>query len=82
MECEVNVDGICLEHISKFKYLGLVFNETGINRSECSRKVARGGRVAGAIRFLNNARDLQLQCVRVMHETLLLPVLIFGCEKM
>ena len=29
------------------------------------------GRVAGAIRYLVNARDLQIECARVLHETLL-----------
>ena len=33
--------------------------------SECSRKVASGRRVAGAIRSLVNARSLQLECDRV-----------------
>ena len=37
-------------------------------------------RGAGAIRFLVNARDLQLECARVLHETLLVPVLTYGSE--
>ena len=41
-----------------------------------------GRRVVGAIRFLVNAMDLQLQCARVLHETLLVPVLIYGSERM
>ena len=36
--------------------------------------------MAGAIRSLVNARDLQLECARVLHETLLVPVLIYGSE--
>ena len=43
--------------------------------------MANGRRVAGAIRFLVNAMDLQLQCARVLHETLLVPVLMYGSEK-
>ena len=27
LECEVNVDGIYLEHVSEFKYLGCVLDE-------------------------------------------------------
>ena len=55
LECEVHVDGICLDHVSEFKYLGCVLDGT-----ECSRKVAGGKRVANAIRSLVNARDLQI----------------------
>ena len=32
------------------------------NGAECSRKVASGRRLAGAIRSLVNARDVQLKC--------------------
>ena len=39
-------------------------------------------RVAGNIRSLVNAKDLQLGCVRVFRETLLVPILIYGSETM
>ena len=39
-----------------------------------------GRKVAGFIRFLVNARDLQLDCVRVMLEGLLVPVQMYGSE--
>ena len=76
LECEVYIDGIRLEHVSELKYLGSVLDESGTDGGECSRKVASGRRVAGAIRSLVNARDLQLDYARVLHETLLVPVLI------
>ena len=41
-----------------------------------------GRRVAGAIRSLINARDLQLMCAKLLHETLLVPVLIYSSETM
>ena len=58
VQCEVYVDGICLEHFSEFKYLGYVLDESGIDEEECRRKVVSGRRVAGDIRSLVNARDL------------------------
>ena len=58
----------------EFKYLGCVLDQSGTDGAECSRKVA--------IRSLVNARDLQLQCARVLHETLLVPVLMYGSETM
>ena len=33
LECEVHVYGICLEHVSEFKYLGCVLDEAGTIRS-------------------------------------------------
>ena len=44
--------------------------------------MANGRRVAGAIRSLVNARGLQLECARVLHETLFVPVLKYGSETM
>ena len=78
MEREVNVDGVRLEHVSEFKYLGCVLDEVGTNGAECSRKVASGRRVAGPIRSLVSVRDLQLECARVLNQTLLRSVLMYG----
>ena len=72
LECEVHIDGIRLENVSELKYL----DELGTDEAECSRKVA------GAISSLVNAMDLQLECTRVVHETLLVPVLMYGNETM
>ena len=49
-ECEVYVDGIHLQHVSKFKYLGCALDELSTDGAECSRKTASGRRVAGVIR--------------------------------
>ena len=78
--CEVHVDGICLEHVSEFKYLGCVLDKSGTGGAECNRKVVSGRRVACAIRSLINAMDLQLEYARILYETLLVPVLIYGNE--
>ena len=57
-------------------------DKSGIDEAECSWKVASGRRVEGAIRSLVNARSLQLECARFWHESLLVPVLTYGCETM
>ena len=44
--------------------------------------MASGRRVAGAIRSLINARDLQLECAKVLHEALFVPVLMYDSETM
>ena len=51
------------------------------NQAECSKNMASGRMVACAIRSLVNSRDLQLECSRVLHETLLVSVLVYGNEK-
>ena len=74
LKWEVYVDGMRLEHVSEFRYLGCVLDESGTNEAERSRKVASGRRVVGDI--LVNTRSLQLQCAKVWHESLLGTVLI------
>ena len=76
LECKINK--VCLG----FKYLGCVFDESGTNGAECNRKVMSENMVTGAIRSLVNIRDLQLEYARVLHETLLVPILIYGNETM
>ena len=56
--------------------------ESGTHEAECSKKVVSGRRVACAIRSLVNARSLQFECARFLHETLLVPVLIYDSEAM
>ena len=57
-------------------------DKLGSDEPECSRKVASGRRVAGAIRSLINVKSLQLECARVFHKSLLVPVLTYGSETM
>ena len=52
--------GINLEYVLEFKYLGCNLDKSATDGAECSRKVASGKRIAGAIRSLVDARDLQL----------------------
>ena len=61
---------------------GCVLDEsgTGTDVAKCSRKVASGRRVAGAIRSLVKARDLQLECAIVFRETLLVAILMYGSD--
>ena len=62
LECKVCVDGMRLEHVSEFKYLGYVLGESGTDEAECHRMVTSRRRVARAIRSLVNARSLHLEC--------------------
>ena len=57
---------IHLEDVSEFKYLGCILGESSVYGAECNRKMASGRRVAGSIRSLVNANDLQLECTRFL----------------
>ena len=59
---------------------GVCFNESRTDNAECLRKVTSGRKVAGAIRSLLNAKDLQFECARVLHELLIVPVLLYVSE--
>ena len=76
--CRWDLFRSCLE----LKYLGCVLDESGTVGAECSRKVMSWRRVAGSIRSLVNVRDWQIECTRVLHETLLEPVLMYVSEVM
>ena len=78
LEYEVCIYRIHLEHVSEFKYLGCVLDESGKDEAEYSIEVLSGRRDAGVIRSLANAKTLQLEFARVLHESLLVPVLKYG----
>ena len=42
--------------------------------------MASGRRTAAAIRSLVNDKSLQLECATVLHDSLLVPVLMYGSE--
>ena len=44
--------------------------------------MACGRRIASAIRSLVSAKDLKLECARILHETFLVPALMHGSETM
>ena len=44
------------------------------------RKLVSRRRATCAIISLVNARDLELECARVFHETVLVPVLMYGSD--
>ena len=50
------MDGMQLKHVSEFKYLSCVLGKSGTDDAMCCRKVVSGRKVAGAIKFLANAR--------------------------
>ena len=75
------MDGMRLEHVSEFKYFGCVLNESGTEEAECRRKVANG-REGCSYRSLVNDMGLHLECTRVLHETSLMLVFMYGSETM
>ena len=51
----MRAEGVCVEHVSEFKYLGGGLFQSGADGVECSRKVGDGRTIAGALRSLVNA---------------------------
>src|SRR5678815_232284 len=80
--CEVMLDSEQLEQVSEFKYLGYMLDEKGTDDEEGSRKVVNDRKVDGAIKSLVDVKGLSLECTRVLHECMLLPVLMYSSETM
>ena len=56
---------------------------SGTYEAECRRKVVGARRIAGAVKSLViNAKGLLLECARVLHETLFVPVLMYSSQTM
>ena len=61
------------------KRKAIVLNEE--ERLKCEVRVESVRLNRCAIRSLVNTRDMQLECARVFHETLLVPVFMYGSGK-
>ena len=59
--------------MSQFKNLGCILDGSSTDGAECFKNVPSERKAAGtvAIKSFVNARDLQLKCVGVLHEPLL-----------
>ena len=68
--------------VSEFKCLEFILDESDTDGTEYYTKVVNDRTVAGAVRSFVNARNLQLQCVAVLHEDLLVPILIYENETL
>ena len=38
LECEIRVNGMQLKHMSEFKYLGCILEESGTDQADCRRE--------------------------------------------
>ena len=80
--CNIEMGGVCLEQVQNFKYLGSVLNEKGNDEADCDNKVLHGRKMAGAIRSLVNVKGMSVECARILHESILVPTLVYGSETM
>lgn len=80
--CDIRIGGVRLEQVQSFKYLGSVLNVKGNDEADCENKVVQGRKVSGAIRALVNAKGMSVECARVLHESMLVPTLVYGSEVM
>ena len=56
-------------------------SQTCTDSAEFRRKVASGREIEVAISSLVKSRILLLECAKVLHEALLVPVLLYGSES-
>ena len=72
LKCEFYVDGIRLEYVSEFKYLGYVLDESSTDGGECSRKGASGRSIVSTLGPKLMLRICKLMLL-VLDKTLLVP---------
>ena len=80
LECEILGDKMLLGYVSEFKDISF-FSTNQVQMSQCSRKVSRGRKFAGAFKSLVNVKGQQLECGKALLETLLVSFLIYNSEK-
>lgn len=59
-----------------------LISKDGIGKAEGEGRVMQGRRVGGALRALLNCRNLSAECAVSLHDGLLVPAIMCGCETL
>ena len=65
-----------MEHVLEFKYLGFVGGKSDTHEAECCKEMANKRKEADTIKYVVDAKCLLLECAKVLHENVIVPVLM------
>ena len=79
-ECGVMLDGVEMENVRVFKYLGSVLSKDGSLEEEVRERVQQGRKVAGSLKAVIRNRAVSMDVKRSLHDSIVVPTLTYGSE--
>src|SRR5215510_7198261 len=79
---DIQLNGVALQRVEKFKYLGVQFSSDGQWDGEIDRRIAAAGAVFHSLyRSIVTKRELSRQTKIAVFKTIFRPILTYGCEN-
>jgi len=79
---DIQLNGVALQRVEKFKYLGVQFSSDGQWDGEIDRRIAAAGAVFHSLyRSIVTKRELSHQTKIAVFKTIFRPILTYGCEN-
>ncbi|CAG9109123.1 unnamed protein product [Plutella xylostella] len=79
--CELKIDGVNVEQVDEFVYLGSLFSRVGRCDKDIERRVNAGNRVNGALHSIVASQAVSKQARLAVHNAMLVPTLMYGSES-
>ena len=81
-QCRLNVDGVALKQVEKFKYLGSTFASDGKWDTEINIRIGKAGAVMRELyRTIVAKRELSIRAKLAVFKAIYVPTLIYGHES-
>ena len=80
LETAVEMNGMVMEEVREFKYLGSVFSKHGTVEAEVRERAMQGRKVVGAVGSVMKGRCVSMDVKRGIRDSVLLPTLTYGGE--
>ena len=80
LHTRVKLNGVVMEEVREFKYLGSVFSKHGTMEAETRERALQGRKVVGAVGSVMRGRSVSVDVKRGIRDCVLLPALTYGGE--
>ena len=81
LEDSVNIDGMEVEVVETFKYLGMTVGKDGKMNEEINQRIGAANRCLFSLISLLKKRSISRNTKMKVYNTIIRPILIYGCES-
>ena len=80
MECKIDMDGVRLEEVKEFKYLGTMLCKYGSMEGEIRERAVQGRRVIGSLGRIMKGRSVSMEVKKGLRDSIVIPTLTYASE--
>jgi len=80
LECKINMDGVRLEEVREFKYLGTILCKHGSMDGEIRERAVQGRRVIGSLGRIMKGRNVSMDIKKGLRNSIVIPTITYAAE--